>query len=87
MGKKDNTPCSNILKKAVTEVRDGRSCHAQCPYPTPKKCGKKDMWGKKPLEVCQNFEKSELKRCVGSPEINETSVKINAVTTLRALQR
>lgn len=51
----------------------------QCPYLTPKQDGKKS------LGIWPNFEQSELKGCVGSPEINETSVKISAPTTLRAL--
>ena len=56
-------------------------------YTTPKQCGGNKVCGKKKsLESCPNF-KSEFKKCVGSPEINETSLKIKAPTTLRSLQR
>ena len=43
--------------------------------------------GQESLEICPKSKTSELKRCVGGPEINETSMKINVSITLRSQER
>ena len=54
----------------------------RAPSPPPSKAvqGQK-VCGQESFEICPNSKKSELKRCVGAPEVNETSMKINVSIT------
>ena len=74
---KSTVLCSNIWNK------DGRLCYDSepLPHPPPKQCRGQKVCGQESFEICPNSKKSELKRCVGAPEVNETSMKINVSIT------